>query len=176
MKVISEVKFVPAADKTKEESDSLDVEKACTETKQQKNTYIYPTPKTYTYNGCVKPGNKYAKDNGQNAERSSKSPQTKNAAKRRYNKGEVSQTIAAKLCHVSCRTIQNWEKNIRKPQGYPGRAHKDALLIWAQGYSDHNGYLAEAREMNRATAMDPAKLDGMDPAIPDRIAEESGLD
>jgi len=134
----------------------------------QTNVYLYPKPKTYNYpsdNRCLEKPTETLPDKPHNTAIAGVEKPKK---PRRHTRGAITQDIAAKLCGVSTRTIQNWEKGKKTPEGYPGRTFKDSFLIWLQGYEGHKGLLAEARSIKRACSVDPAKLD--------LIADESDRD
>ncbi|MDR1685021.1 MAG: helix-turn-helix transcriptional regulator [Desulfovibrio sp.] len=71
----------------------------------------------------------------------------------------VTQAKAAEACEVSVTTIQNWERGIRTPEGYPGRGDQAAFYAFSFEYKSKKKLGSNAREKNRAVLMDPAEID-----------------
>ena len=69
----------------------------------------------------------------------------------------VTQSEAAKLCGVTLKTIQRWEKGAGTPEGYPGRGDAVALGAWAARRREaaklKRGLtkMTSVRDMDRAT-------------------------
>ena len=85
-------------------------------------------------------------------------PNERNSKKRQT----TTQEKAAKLCGVSASTIRNWEKGIRCPESYPGRSSLTALIVWGQGYQDEKKLTSTARKIEKASPVDPFKIDSSD--------------
>ena len=80
---------------------------------------------------------------------------------RKRRRAEVTQSEASKLCGVGMRLVQHWDKGERRPEGYPGRGNMMVFTAWANEYQGRKRLKKVALSMNRATAMDPHKLDSV---------------
>lgn len=79
--------------------------------------------------------------------------------KRKYTRGGISQEDAAKLCGVGLRTLQNWDKGIRRPDRYPGRGDAAAFSMFASEYQNAKRFSKAARAVDRAGSLTNAKID-----------------
>lgn len=81
--------------------------------------------------------------------------------KRFAREHEITQSVAAALCGVSKRTIQNWEKDIRRPEKYPGRDDEKALRSFGADYKEEHARRRVRRSLERLIYTDTGKLDQM---------------
>lgn len=72
---------------------------------------------------------------------------------------EITQIIAAEICGVSEKTIQNWEKEIRRPKAYPGRDDKDALVLFGITHKQQRAHRKAKRSIDRPIYTDMDTLD-----------------
>ena len=92
-------------------------------------------------------------------EKDKKGPITVNKGKKKKNRGAITQKNAAALCGVSPRQLQKWEKGQATPERYPGRGDVIVFKAWAMGYQQKKALDKEVFNMERATPMDPQKMD-----------------
>lgn len=74
-------------------------------------------------------------------------------------KAGITQNDAATLCGVSLRTLQNWDKGIRRPDRYPGRGDAAAFSIFASEYQNKKRFSRAVRAVDRAASLTDAKID-----------------
>lgn len=81
-----------------------------------------------------------------------------NPAEGKNKRLPVTQAVAAVLCGVNVRQIQNWDKG-KCPDRYPGRYNLAVLKSWAENYQSGKLISQAARGIKRATPVDPQLLD-----------------
>ena len=69
--------------------------------------------------------------------------------KKKYRRGAISASNAAKLLNISERQVRNWDKGINMPEGYPGRMDEMAFQLFVNQWKKVQLLKSEARKMNR---------------------------
>ena len=72
--------------------------------------------------------------------------------KKKYRRGAISASNAAKLLNISERQVRNWDKGINMPEGYPGRMDEMAFQLFVNQWKKIQLLKSEARKMNRPSS------------------------
>ncbi len=70
--------------------------------------------------------------------------------RQKQQRPEITQREAATLVGVTERTIRNWDKGIKTPDGYPGRESQAALVMFAARRAQDECFRKEAQAVRKA--------------------------